>query len=149
MSILIAKPKVVGAFELVNFPEFATKPLKAKIDTGAYTGALHCSNIKEEESEGGKILVFTPLGGSKTIKKDEFIIKYVRSSNGVRQKRYFVSTSIIVRGRTYEIILSLADRSDMKWPVLIGRRFLRQNHFLVNPALVTAYDTVIRKKRVS
>ena len=36
-----------------------------------------------------------------------------------------------VPGQTYPITLSLADRSEMKWPVLIGRRFLRQNHFVL------------------
>jgi hypothetical protein len=128
--------RVIGAFEKVRFPEFGNLSVTAKIDTGAYTGAIHCSSIKEHDVEGGKTLLFIPLGGHKIIKKDEFLIKYVRSSNGKRQKRYFISTTILVHGKPYDIILSLADRSEMKWPVLIGRRFLKQYHFLVDPTLI-------------
>jgi hypothetical protein len=130
---------IIGTFELVTFPEFGTSRVTAKIDTGAYTGALHCSKIGERDIEGGKTLVFIPLGSTKVIEKDEFIIKYVRSSNGKRQKRYFISTQIIVQKKTYEITLSLADRSEMKRPVLIGRRFLKQHHFLVDPTRANRY----------
>lgn len=130
---------IVGAFETVQFPEFHSGSVTAKIDTGAYTGALHCSSIEERDVEGGKILVFVPLGSRQIIQKDDFIIKYVRSSNGRRQKRYFISTHIIINQQSYEITLSLANRSEMKWPVLIGRRFLRQNHFLVDPMRVNRY----------
>lgn len=133
-------PKIIGAFEKVSFPEFGSQTVTAKIDTGAYTGALHCSKIGERDLEGGKALVFIPLGGTTLIEKDEFIIKYVRSSNGVRQKRYFITTQIVVQNMTHEITLSLANRSTMKWPVLIGRRFLRQNHFLIDPTLTRGYS---------
>lgn len=131
---------VIGTFAEVVFPEFLADRVTAKIDTGAYTGALHCSKIGERDVEGGKTLVFIPLGSTQVMEKDEFIIKYVRSSNGKRQKRYFISTKIIVQKKTYEITLSLANRSEMKWPVLIGRRFLKQNHFLVDPALPSGYS---------
>lgn len=139
--------KIVGTFEEVDFPEFATLRVRAKIDTGAYTGALHCSKIGERDIEGGKTLVFIPLGTAKVIEKDEFIIKYVRSSNGKRQKRYFISTRIIVRGTSYEITLSLANRSEMKWPVLIGRRFLRQHHFMVDPGAANRYVGQVKKDK--
>ncbi len=124
---------IIGTFELVGFPEFGAQNITAKIDTGAYTGALHCSSIEERDVEGGKELIFTPLGGSHSLRKDEFIIKYVKSSNGKREKRYFISTTIIVQGQSHEITLSLANRTEMKWPVLIGRRFLKQYHYLVDP----------------
>lgn len=130
--------KVLGIFETVAFPEFQTQNITAKIDTGAYTGALHCSSIEERDVEGGKTLIFVPIGSEEHIfEKDEFIIKYVKSSNGKREKRYFISTQIVIQGEMYEITLSLANRSNMKWPVLIGRRFLKQNNFLVDPNSIT------------
>lgn len=132
----VQKPRVIGAFEQVVFPEFGISSATAKIDTGAYTGALHCTCIEERDVEGGKILVFMPLGGDHTVEKDDFIIKYVKSSNGTREKRYFIATTIEIHGANHDITLSLADRSEMKWPVLIGRRFLKQYHYLVNPALI-------------
>lgn len=124
--------KIIKAFEPVDFPEFKVQNVVAKVDTGAYTGAFHCSSIVEQIVGDGKRLVFTPAGSRIQIVKDEFLVKYVKSSNGKRQKRYFVSTSIIVRGEEHEITLSLANRSEMTWPVLIGRRFLRRNHYLVD-----------------
>jgi hypothetical protein len=138
--------RIVGNFESVIFPEFDNGPVIAKIDTGAYTGALHCASIKEHATEdGGKSLLFVPLKGGKIVKKDDFIIKYVRSSNGKREKRYFISTEIVIRNRKFDITLSLADRSEMKWPVLIGRRFLKNYHFLVDPGLPNRYGDQTQK----
>lgn len=132
--------RVVGTFETVSFPEYGGSNVVAKIDTGAYTGALHCERIEEKQTDdGGKVLVFEPLDGGIEITKDDFVIKYVKSSNGKRQKRYFVTTELELQGEAHFISLSLTDRSDMKWPVLIGRRFLKQNHFVVDPHKTDAY----------
>ena len=130
---MTASPKIVGAFESITFPEFDGINVRAKIDTGAYTGAFHCTKISEVETKDGPILRFSPFDHPELIiEEDEFVVKHVRSSNGEQQDRYFINTQIMIQGKTYPIILSLADRSEMKWPVLIGRRFLRQNHFLVD-----------------
>ena len=132
--------KVIGTFELVEFPEFHVKGAVAKIDTGAYTGALHCTNIKVEKTPEGRRLHFAPLGDtSQEVVMDKFAIRNVKSSNGENQKRYFVSTYILVRGEKYPISITLADRSEMRWPVLIGRRFLRHNHFLVDVSKNATY----------
>ena len=128
-----APAQIIGAFEQVGFPGFGMSDLVAKVDTGAYSGALHCTQLREEKGPKGKVLRFSPFDNPElTVTADEYSTKYVRSSNGERTKRYFVKTVINIRGRSYPITLSLANRSDMKWPVLIGRKFLRQNHFLVD-----------------
>lgn len=125
--------KVIGVFERVSFPGFALKDIKAKIDTGAYTGALHCTQIEEVETPDGKVLHFSPFDKPKLrITAPEFVVSHVKSSNGKKENRYFIKTDIAIDGQTYPITLSLADRSEMKWPVLIGRRFLRRNHFMVD-----------------
>jgi hypothetical protein len=131
--------KTVGTFEAVQFPEFGSAVVKAKIDTGAYTGAMHCADIREEVVDGGMVLHFVPLDCDKEIKQDDFLIKYVRSSNGKRQKRYFINTKITIQGDVYDITLSLTSRSEMRYPVLIGRRFLRNNAFLVDPGKAYVY----------
>jgi len=124
---------VLGIFEKVGFPEYGMDAVVAKIDTGAYTGALHCTNIQEESVEGGKVLHFTPFDTPELVKTaDNFLVKYVKSSNGKREKRYLIETIILIQDEEFPIILSLADRSEMKWPVLIGRRFLRTNNLLVD-----------------
>lgn len=130
---MTAKQTTIGAFEAVVFPEFAKMQVNAKIDTGAYTGALHCTRITEIETKNGPVVQFSPFDHPELIiEEDEFVVKHVRSSNGEKQDRYFIKTTIIIQGNVYPITLSLADRSEMKWPVLIGRRFLRQNNFLVD-----------------
>lgn len=128
-----ATPHIIGSFEPVIFPEFNGYEVVAKIDTGAYTGALHCTKIHEEETENGPILHFSPFDNPEIeIMLSEFAVNHVRSSNGKVESRYFIDTSITVGGKTYPIVLSLADRSEMKWPVLIGRKFLRKHNFLVD-----------------
>lgn len=125
---------ILGSFEPVSFPEFSAIGLvTAKIDTGAFTGALHCTKISEETKDGVKVLHFSPFDHpEQKVSVTDFVVRYVRSSNGESQSRYFIDTTIVLQGRKYPIVLSLADRSEMKWPVLIGRRFLRKNNFLVD-----------------
>lgn len=129
----VRKRKTVAAFELVDFPLFGMAKVRAKIDTGAFTGALHCTQISEEQTPDGPVLRFSPFDKPElhVVEKD-YVTSYVRSSNGKRQKRYFIKTQIVVQGLPYGITLSLADRSEMKSSVLIGRRFLRRYSFLVD-----------------
>jgi len=125
--------KVLGTFETVNFPEFGLQDVNAKIDTGAFTGALHATKIHEAREKGEKILCFSPFDHpEKVFKTANFERGIVKSSNGIQTERYFIETSIVVLKRRYTVTLSLIDRSAMKWPVLIGRRFLSANEFMVD-----------------
>jgi len=125
--------KTIGSLEKVSFPEFNIKDVVAKIDTGAYTGALHCTRIFEEETKEGIVLHFSPFDHPEKVKTtDKFYTKHVKSSNGGREKRYVIDTEIVIDGVAYPILLSLADRSGMKWPVLVGRRFMRTHNLLVD-----------------
>lgn len=127
------QPRVIGPFEAVFFPDFKIGQVRAKVDTGAYTGALHCTKIRTEKTSHGKVLRFAPFDHpDKEFEEANFVVRYVRSSNGLSQKRYFINTRVKIRGQIYPITLSLADRSEMRWPVLIGRRFLRQHGFVVD-----------------
>lgn len=128
---MASERKIIGAFEKVSFPKYDIPDVMAKIDTGAYTGALHCTLI--EENKDKKILRFSPFDHPEiTIRTKKYRKTQIRSSNGVDERRYVINTEIEFDGQKYPIILSLADRSAMKWPVLIGRRFLRSNRLLVD-----------------
>lgn len=125
--------KIVGRYEKVSFPEFGIQKVVAKIDTGAFTGALHCTHVHEEVDDGEKVLYFSPFDDPKSVyKTPTFERGMVKSSNGAVTKRYFIETKIVLRGKPYAITLSLANRDEMKWPILIGRRFLRVNEFVVD-----------------
>lgn len=125
--------KVLGTFEKVSFPEFGMDDVIAKIDTGAFTGALHATKVHEEKKDGVHVLYFSPFDHPEIVyQTTNFERGLVRSSNGVSEVRYFIETGVIVQGGRYTVTLSLADRSEMKYPVLIGRRFLHANEFVVD-----------------
>ncbi|MBI4033858.1 ATP-dependent zinc protease [Candidatus Saccharibacteria bacterium] len=105
----------------------------AKVDTGAFTGALHATRIHEEKEGSEKVLYFSPFDHPEEVHKTTIFERgIVRSSNGATTERYFIETSVVLQKRRYTITLSLINRSEMKWSVLIGRRFLRANEFVVD-----------------
>ena len=79
--------KTLSSFEPVTFPDFrAVGKIMAKIDTGAYTGALHCTKIHEATTGQSKTLHFSPFDHPETeIVATEFSMRTVRSSNGSKQ----------------------------------------------------------------
>ena len=126
---------IIGSFEPVSLPDFGIAHELAKIDTGAYSGALHCTDVRivRRGIVRKRILKFTPLGDPKlATETDTFIKTFVRSSTGHRIKRFLIDTTIEIHGKTYPIRIGLSDRSDLKRNVLIGRRFLRKNNILVD-----------------
>lgn len=125
----------LGCFEVVDFPGFGAKNVHAKVDTGAFSGAMDCSDIKvvRRESDGRRILQFTPFGEDEyRTETDQFQEVHVRSAHGHRRKRYIIETEMTVQGVTYPVTIGLSNRSAMKRPVLIGRRFIRRNNMLVD-----------------
>lgn len=140
---MISRRKVVGSFEKVSLPEFGVNDLIAKIDTGAYSGALHCTGIKvvRRGPERERILKFIPNGDEQYASEtDKFMETYVRSATGHRVKRYIIHTTIELQGKQYSIKIGLSDRTDLKRAILIGRRFLRENNMLVDVQLNQQYD---------
>ncbi|MCW1908808.1 MAG: RimK/LysX family protein [Candidatus Saccharibacteria bacterium] len=132
--------QVIGAFEQVSFPEYGLDDVVAKIDTGAYSGALHCTKIETYKDGRKTLLKFSPFDHPEIIvTTDDFKTKHVKSSNGIREERYFVTTTICIDNNPYTISMSLANRSEMRWPVLIGRSFLKKNRFLVDSSKASRY----------
>lgn len=113
---------LIGRLDIVDLPDFGIENIHAKIDTGAYRSSLHCSHIHEEEGT----LRFTPLTGENEheVSYDNWESKIVKSSNGEAQVRYVIQTRMILFGRVLKTTLSLTDRSEMKNPLLIGRKLL-------------------------
>ncbi len=133
----------VGCIEEVSISPFNVKGVLAKVDTGAYSGALHATNISVVRRGilRKRVLKFTPLGNPDLeTETTEFVKTYIRSATGHRVKRYVIDTTIDLRGKTYAIRIGLSDRSDMKREILIGRRFLRENNLLVDVRVNQEYD---------
>jgi len=128
---------VIGKTDKANFPEFGLEDIDVKIDSGAYTSAIHCTNVRVEKKKGKKLLYFTLLDDShpsynhKEFCTSKFEQKKIKSSNGKVEKRYIILTEISLFKINYPVELSLSGRGDMRYPVLIGRKLLNQN-FLID-----------------
>jgi hypothetical protein len=130
--------KVIGRRELVSFPELDIDEIEAKIDTGAFTSAIHCSDIHEEiRPDGTKVICLDLLDPShpqynhKKLEFTEYNLREIKSSIGEKQERYVIKTKVRLFDETIEEEFSLSDRSDMKYPVLLGRKLLK-GRFIVD-----------------
>lgn len=136
--------RVIGRRAIAKMPELSIKKIVAKIDTGAYSSTLHAENIRvEKAADGEDELVFDVQkseflemteGHSKTVRIKDFFVQKVRSSNGHLQERYSFRTRMVLEKRIFSAVITLSDRSEMGYPLLIGRRMLR-SRFIVNVEL--------------
>lgn len=131
------KPKqIIGRRELVDFPDLAIHGISAKIDTGAYSNTLHCHDIHVKE----KKLCFKvldpahPVFSSKEHCFGDFSRKKIKNSFGESEERFMIKTKIKIAGRLIKSIISLTDRGKMRYPVLIGRKLLK-NKFVVDVSI--------------
>lgn len=131
--------KIIGRNDKGDFPELKLEDIDLKIDTGAYTSAIHCHQIEQFHEEGEHFIEFSlldpshPQYATKKIRTKNFKQKKIRSSNGVMEKRFVIKTTITIFKKTYTINLSLSKRGKMRFPILIGRKFL-VGKFMVDPS---------------
>jgi hypothetical protein len=131
--------KKVGRIENISFPELKIEKIKAKVDTGAYGVALHVDSIKLEDGK----LYFTV--GDEEFSYNKFKTIIVKNSFGKVQKRFSIFTKLTIGDSIYKFYVSLTDRKKMRYPVLIGRRFLYKFNYLVD---VTKKNINDRNKKV-
>ncbi len=126
--------KIVGSKELISILDLELFDLDAKIDTGADSNAIHCDDIFIDDD---KMVHFTLLDEvhesyhGKKMMIPLYKVKKVKSSNGVIQYRPSIKVAVKFMGKKYVAVISLTDRSDMQFPMLIGRKFL-SGKFLVD-----------------
>lgn len=129
--------KIIGRLEYVDIPDFHLSNIEAKIDTGAYNGAIHVSLVTEFERDGKMWIRFIlldedhPEYHGKAFETDEFEERGVRSSNGEIQHRYVIPVTIVLKGEELKAKLSLSNRKDLRYPILLGRKIIRK-HFIVD-----------------
>lgn len=126
---------VVGWRELVALPELGLAAIPAKIDTGARTSSLHGTIIERFERDGEAYVRFAVDYAQQHVRQVCEAVhvdwRGITSSNGETQRRMIIKTPIRIGNVEFRAEISLADRSDMKFPMLIGRSALRR-HFLVD-----------------
>lgn len=127
----------IGRLDRIEMPELCLKNIQAKVDTGAYGCALHCHHIGLIEEDGKEILTFDVLDPDhdkyeeQVFRFEKFGHKVVKNTGGEPEHRYTIETEVIIFNQSYQVVFSLTDRSQMKVPVLLGRKFLRKR-FLVD-----------------
>ncbi|MBB4210491.1 hypothetical protein EV659_102363 [Rhodothalassium salexigens DSM 2132] len=128
----------VGWREWVALPGLGVDAIKAKVDTGARTSALHAFDIREETRDGQPWLRFVVHPVQRHAQPSLICTapladrRPVRSSNGAVDERPVIRTPLILDGRTWMIELTLTNRDEMGFRLLLGRRALRRR-CLVDP----------------
>lgn len=125
---------LTGWREWVGLPGIGVPWLKAKIDTGAQTSALHASGITEFERDGADWVRFTvqpwQVGDADevTVELPVHDRRTVRSSSGHAQDRIVVLTELVLVGRKITAEVTLTDREEMVFRMLVGREALTQGY---------------------
>lgn len=129
----------IGITDAIDIPEAGLYKVPCKIDTGADTSAVHCERIRIKEIDGKDYLAFRlldrhhPLYSGVEIKTADFKERKVKSSFGDYEFRYQVKLNMVLFGKKFKVAFNLSNRKNMKYPVLLGRKFL-SNRFHVDVA---------------
>ncbi len=132
------KIKLIGRREWVNFPSLNINDVEAKIDTGAYTSSIHCEKIIESNSQ--LVVIFD---GNVKHSFSQFTKKKIKNSFGEMEERYIIKTIIHIARKKVHTTISLSDRANMRYPVLIGRRLLK-NKFIVDVSKIHTNGILIK-----
>jgi hypothetical protein len=125
---------VIGRREWVALPDLGVSPLNAKTDSGARSSSIHAENIELSADELSVKFTTTNHYG-KLISCEAQVARtaLVRSSSGIARKRVFIQTTAVLPGGfRWSILVSLANRTEMTCPMLLGRRAL-SGYFLIDP----------------
>ncbi len=128
---------ILGWREWVRFPDLILPPIKAKVDTGARSSAMHATEIETFERSGETYCRFLAHPSQRDPLLTERIEvplvdqRRVRSSSGEEERRCVVRLRIEVAGRTIDMEATLTERDQMGFRMLLGRTALRGN-FLVD-----------------
>ncbi|MDX1707596.1 MAG: RimK/LysX family protein [Desulfobacterales bacterium] len=150
---------IIGWKEWIALPKLGIPAIKAKIDTGARTSALHTFSLEEFHADGQRMIRFGihPLQRRKDIEcfceAPVLEQRRVKDSGGHFEKRYVIQTTAKLGAVSWPIKITLTNRDPMLFRMLLGRKAV-ENRFLINPGwpylsgqkLAKAYQTESLKK---
>jgi len=141
--------RIIGRRDRVDFPDLSLTDIDAKIDTGAFTTALHCAHMQVFQRKNEPWVRFTLYDDELQIKHASKIVAYrnIKSSSGEKEHRCIIVTRVRLFERDYFIEVALTNRDGMKNPVLLGRKLL-MNNFIVDVSKVNlSYKHKQKEKR--
>ena len=130
------KKKIIGWKEWVSLPEFGGARIKAKIDTGARSSALHVFDLEVYGQDGDEYAEFNirpdKLGNGKPLRCRARVEGYrkVRSSNGQIERRPVVVTRLALFQDSWPIEVTLTNRDGMRYQMLLGRKSIRDRFYV-------------------
>jgi hypothetical protein len=129
----------LGWREWLALPELGIAAIKAKLDTGARSSALHVESLETFRRDGALHVCFVVRPrrrGARTIACSAPVVdrRPVTDSGGHRSERWFIRAEIALAGRRFHTDINLTDRRAMLFPLLLGRGAL-EGRFRVDPAL--------------
>ncbi len=129
---------ILGSEEWCSFPELGIPAIKARVDSGAKTSALHAINIIPFTKEGVNWVKFdiNPIQNNlKTVIHCEALLidkRIVKSSSGYREQRFVIQTNINIGNDNWPIEMTLTNRDSMGFRMLLGREAM-SGRILVDP----------------
>ncbi len=130
---------VIGSIEVCDLPDIGISDLQIRIDTGAKTSSLHVDNLEKFTKTGKPWVRFDihpdvydieKVTGCESALHD---VRNVKSSNGASEERYVIKTTIRLGDQSWPIEITLTNRSDMSYLMLLGRQGMGER-VLVDPS---------------
>lgn len=131
----------VGWREWLTLPELGVANIKAKVDTGARTSAIHAFAVESFEKDGKTWVRFglhPNQGDTETAIWCEAEVldqRNVTDSGGHTEKRFVISTQVQLGNRIWPIEVTLTNRDNMLFRMLLGRTAMISGNIVVNPAM--------------
>jgi len=127
---------IVGWMEYVDLPDLGLLKVKAKIDTGARTSALHARDIetfKKGAEDWVRFTTHAPHGDTDIqIESPIHSMRSIKNTSGVPEERIVIRTKFRLAQRSWTIDLSLTDRGNMTFGLIVGRTALKNNSIAVH-----------------
>ena len=122
----------IGWREWIYLPKFDDFAIKAKVDTGARTSALHATQIKEYDKNGKKLVSFRLHQSNNHVDISTQLIRYLKitSSFGDSEIRPLIRLKIRLGERSWFTEITLTKRNRMTYPMLIGRNTLMKKSLI-------------------
>ncbi|WP_371189884.1 ATP-dependent zinc protease [Thalassotalea ponticola] len=130
---------IIGHIENIDLPDLGIQQLTVRVDSGAQTSSLHVDNIeriKIDQKPGVAFDLHPEIHDVDKVVRCQALlhdVRKVKSSNGISEQRYVIKTPAVLGQYHWNIEITLTDRSDMTYLMLLGRQAIGE-HFYIDAA---------------